>query len=163
MAIISLDPDVVIDYIPEYGGNKESDKPCIVRMRPLTYAQGQEMERRVLSQLKGAYSAAKENKVRQGEQKKVIVKHVESLENYFVGDKSVADAQTFYNCADVTLLVEILEALMSNSKLSEGQLKNSEPLSVINEPKAASSTVTPAPTPTESKETAPTVTVLKEA
>ncbi len=162
MAIISLDPDVIIDFVPEYGGNKETKDPCVVHMRPLTYAQGQVMERSVLSKLTGKYSAAKDNKVRQGEQQAIMLKHIDSLSNYYVGEKLVADAETFFNSADTELLVEVLEALLSNTKLSEGQVKNSEPPSVTSE-QAAPLTATPAPTLTESTETAPTVTVLKEA
>ena len=38
MAIISFGKDTLIDYVPEYGSNKDSDNPCVVRLRFVPYA-----------------------------------------------------------------------------------------------------------------------------
>ena len=87
-------------------------------------------------------------------QKKQFVKKVESVSGYFVDGKEVTDPEEFYDTADIELVTEILRAMESAFRLSEGQVKNFDAPSVINRQEAASSNVTVVPTVIELPETA---------
>jgi len=126
MAIISFDKNTLVDYVPEYGNNRTSVDPCIVRLRPVPYSKVQEYSR-ILS---ARSTAAKGDVVKLTDtarevQKKQFTENVESVSGYFVGDREVTDAECFYESADTDLIIEILRAMESMSKLSEGQRKNS--------------------------------------
>lgn len=126
MAIISFDKDAIIDYVPEYGGNRESDNPCVVRLRPVPYSRVQEYSRLLAARSTAAKGdATKMSDTVQALQKKQFTENVESVSGYFVGEREVTDPECFYKTADTDLVIEILRAMESMSKLSEGQRKNS--------------------------------------
>ena len=61
MAIISFDKDMIIDYVPAYGGNRDSDDPCIVRLKFVPYSKVQHyaklLSARALSTMTGTLPA----------------------------------------------------------------------------------------------------------
>lgn len=129
MAIISFDKDAVIDYVPEYGGNRDSNDPCVVRIKYVSYGRVQFYSRAIAGKIKGNNNAEQIAKVSQGIQKKQFIENVEAITGYSVNGKEVTGAEEFYETADTALITEILQAMESSQKLSEGQLKNFERVS----------------------------------
>ena len=125
MAIISFDPEDIIDYIPEFGGNQDSDDPCIVRLRFVSHARIQHYGRIIASKIKGTSDPVKINERTEGVQRKQFVENVDSISGYIIKGKEITDPGEVYDTADATLIFELIRAMESASKLSEGQVKNS--------------------------------------
>ncbi len=124
MAIISFDRDTLIDYIPAYGGNRNSSDPCVVRLKFVPYSRVQEYSRLLAARSSGAGDAAKTVNLTQGVQKKQFVENVSSIEGYYIGEREVSDPEEFYDSADTELVTEIIRAMENMQRLSEGQRKN---------------------------------------
>lgn len=124
MAIISFDKDAVIDYVPEYGGNRESFDPCVVRLRFVPYSKVQDYSKLISARSKSVTDTAKLTEIAQQVQKKQFVDNIEGISGYYVAEREVRDPAEFYDTADTDLVIEILQAMESQSKLSEGQRKN---------------------------------------
>jgi len=126
MAIISFDKDALIDYAPEYGGNRDSENPCIVRLKFVPYSKVQHYSRLIALKNKDAKSdATKAIEGAQVIQKKQFCESVESVSGFFVAGREVTDPAEFYESADTDLILEIIRAMESSAKLTEGQRKNS--------------------------------------
>ena len=158
MAIVSFDKDTVIDYIPSYGGNRESDDPCIVRLKFVPYSRVQHYSRVIAARTKGISNPSKVAEISQGVQRKQFVESVDSIAGYFIDDREVVEADEFYDTADTDLILEVIQAMESQSKLSEGQVKNSSRVSDTrtSTPTEAPSDVQIAPMPTRVPVTAKT-------
>jgi len=124
MAIVSFDKDAVIDYIPEYAGNRDTEDPCVVRIKFVSYARAQHYARIIAQRAGNTSKPSKINGIAQSVQKKQFVENVESISGYFIGDREVTDPEEFYDTADAELVTEIIRAMESSSRLSEGQRKN---------------------------------------
>ncbi|MFQ5736609.1 MAG: hypothetical protein ACE5GY_07070 [Thermodesulfobacteriota bacterium] len=127
MAIIGFDRDEIIDYVPEYGGNRDDDDPCIVRLRFVPYSRVQHYSRIIAGKAKGVHDPAKITQITHGVQRKQFVEQVESVSGYSIKGREVTDPGEFYDTADGELVMEVIRAMESQSKLSEGQRKNSQP------------------------------------
>lgn len=124
MAIISFDRDALVDYVPEYGGNRQSPEPCVVRLRYVPYSKVQHYSRLIASRSKGSADAVRVTEITQEIQKKQFVDSVESVSGYFVEGREVKSPEELYETADTDLVVELIRAMESHSKLNEGQRKN---------------------------------------
>ena len=124
MAITSFDPDTLIDYVPNYAGNRGSDDPCLVSLKFVPYARVQHYARLIAAKQKGSADATKLTEVSQEIQKKQFVESVDKISGFFIGDREVTDSDEFYETADTELIVEIIKAMESQQRLTEGQRKN---------------------------------------
>ena len=124
MAIISFDRDALVDYIPQYADNRESENPCVVRLRFVPFSKVQEYARVISSRAKGAGEQSRVTEIAQQVQKREFVENVESISGYFVEEREVTDPAGFYETADSELVTEIIRAMESAAKLTEGQRKN---------------------------------------
>lgn len=124
MAIISFDPEAIVDYVPEYNGNRDSDCPCVVRLKFIPYSRVQHYARLIAARNNGSSDLSKNAEIAQEIQRKQFVENVDSVIGYFVGDTAVTGAEEFYDTADTELIIEVIRAMESHSKLSEGQRKN---------------------------------------
>lgn len=124
MAIISFDKNVLIDYVPAFAGNRDSDVPCVVRLRFIPYSKIQHYSRMITARTKNTNDGNKTAEVLQEVQKKQFVDSVESISGYFVGENEITLPADFYETADADLVLEIIRAMESSAKLSEGQRKN---------------------------------------
>lgn len=125
MAIISFDKDTVVDFVPTCGGNRDSDDPCIVKVKFVPYSRVQHYARVIASRTKGVSDPSRVTELTQSVQRKQFTDNVESVSGYFVGEEEVKDAGTVYDTADMELIIEIIRGMESQSKLSDGQVKNS--------------------------------------
>jgi len=124
MAIISFDRDSILDYIPEYGGNRESADPCVVTLRFVPYSRVQEYSRLLAARTRGVADPVRIAELTQHVQKKQFVENVEAVSGYFVGDRKVSSPGEFFETADTDLVLEVIGAMESMSRLTEGQRKN---------------------------------------
>ncbi len=125
MAIISFDKDTVVDFVPAYGGNRDSEEPCVISLRFVPYSRVQHYSRILAARTKGMSDPSRITEVTQEVQEKQFCDSVESIHGYYVGEKEVTDAKEFYATADTDLVLEVIRAMESQSKLTEGQRKNS--------------------------------------
>ena len=123
MAIISFNKDTIIEYVPAYGGNRESENPCVVRLKYVPYSRVQHYAKILSARAKNLNNASKVTEAGQEIQRKQFVENVEGVSGYFIDEKEVTDASEFYDTADTELITEIIRAMESQSKLSEGQRK----------------------------------------
>jgi len=125
MAIISFDKDVLIDYVPEYGGNRDSENPCIVRLRYVPYSKVQQYSRLIALKNKDAKNdVTKTIEAAQSIQKRQFCESVEGVSGFFVNGREVTEPGEFYETADTDLILEIIRAMESSARLTEGQRKN---------------------------------------
>lgn len=124
MAIISFSKDTLVDYVPTYGNNRESSDPCIVRLRFVPYSKVQDYSRQIAARLKGVTDPAKQTDISREIQKRQFMESVDSISGYTVDGKNITTAEDFYDTADTDLIIEVIKAMESASKLSEGQKKN---------------------------------------
>jgi len=125
MAIVSFDKDVLIDYVPAYGGNRDSEDPCVVRLKFVPYSRVQEYSRLLAARAGGATGdAVKTVNLSQSVQKKQFVENVASVSGYYIGEREVSGPEDFYESADTELVTEIIRSMENIHKLSEGQRKN---------------------------------------
>lgn len=124
MAIVSFDKESVIDYIPEYGGNRESLDPCIVSLKFVPYSRVQEYSRLLAAKTRGIADQVRATELTHQVQRKQFIENVEAVHGYYVGERRVTDPGEFYDTADTDLVVEVIRAMESNAKLTEGQRKN---------------------------------------
>lgn len=125
MALISFDRDTLIDYIPAYGGNRDSENPCIVRMKYIPYSRVQHYGKLLAAKAKNVHDAVKVAEAGQEIQRKQFVESVESISGYSINGREVTTAEELYDTADTDLILELIRAMESQQKLSEGQRKNS--------------------------------------
>jgi hypothetical protein len=128
MAIISFDQETIIDFVPEYAGNRESKDPCIVRLKYVSYAKIQAYSRSIVAQSRGGKI---DSEAVAGVQEKQFCDSVAEVINFSVvkPDGTIAlitDAKEFYQTAPAELIIEIIKAMESSAKLTEGQRKNFE-------------------------------------
>lgn len=123
MAIISFSKDTIIDYVPEYGGNRDSENPCVVRLKFVPYSKVQEYSKIISAKAKGDMSKAAD--ISREIQKRQFCESVDSVSGFSVDGCEVTTSDEFYEHAPTELVYEIIRAMESSAKLSEGQRKNS--------------------------------------
>lgn len=138
MAIISFDKTKIIDYVPVYGGNRNpprsaEEKPCVVKLKFVPYAKVQEYSTLIMSRTAATNDAEQKSEILQSIQRKQFLDSVESISGYVIDGQEVTSPEDFFETADADLIYEVLKAMESSSKLSEGQLKNFERASVGHE------------------------------
>jgi len=166
MARTGFDPNEVIKWIPP--GEENDEKPFTVLIIHVSYKMVQKYSKmiaaRVAAQSKGMRDMARLSEVRTAAEEEVqkiqFCENVKGIRNYFVGGREITDAGEFYDKADTADVTEIIHAMESSAKLSEGQVKNSSGVSggpSLPEAKTESpSTVTNAQTAIEKPETVTT-------
>ena len=121
MCAISFDKDTIIEYVPDYDNNRKRKS----MRRAFKFVPFRGRFTRGFRKGKNMNDLAKVTEAGQEIQKKQFVENVEGVSGYFIGEKEVTDASEFYATADTNLITEIIRAMESQSKLSEGQRKNS--------------------------------------
>lgn len=125
MAIISYDPDEVVDYIPE--SERGSEDPCIISMTFVSYAKMKKYSELLSQKTKGFRITDERMQQKQGEvQEKQFCDNIKEVKNFLVKGKEIKTAEELYANASQALITELIRAMEDNAKLTEGQLKNSQ-------------------------------------
>jgi hypothetical protein len=122
MALHGFEPSEPILYRPEYGGNRESDDPCVVALHYVPFVKIQALEKRValihkMREQEGVLDAYAKG------QKLKFTENVESIKGFFVKDREVVDPEEFYIKAPKDLLLELLTAMENIQQLNMGMVK----------------------------------------
>lgn len=125
MAIISFDADAVVAYVPNYGDNRNDDNPCIIKLKYVPYSRVQHYARILSAKTQNEKDSTRIVEMSQDIQKKQFTDNVEGISGYFIGDREVTSVEEFYSTADTDFILEVIRAMESQQKLSEGQIKNS--------------------------------------
>jgi len=118
MAITLYDSKTPLDYIPAFANNRDSDAPCVVRLKYVPYSKMLIYEKIIMTKTKGDKTKAAE--VLPGVQKKQFLDSVESVSGFFIGKREVTDPEEFYEVADFALIVEIIKAMENPIFLKAG-------------------------------------------
>jgi hypothetical protein len=137
MSIVLLSKHVAIAFVPSYGMNKKSKNPLVVGIKPLSHTGVQEQARNIAEGIKDTDGSATQiSQVSHAVQRDLFLNHVTYVKNCVVDYSNEEpimlpehDIKTFYDTADSDLIGEIIGAMESQTKLREGQLKNSEGVS----------------------------------
>jgi len=161
MAIISFRPGQVIEYVPAYGGNRESKEPCVAPIKYISYGKTQDYAKRLGELNSGVSDVEQRRQIISDLQRQQFIENVNPLRGYLIDGEEVSDPKEVYETADQNLIEEILLAMQSAAALNRGQLKNlkgGSGMDLSTRKMAPDSTVKPAPDETKSKETAETET-----
>ena len=125
MALVLFDKDAVIDFIPEWNGNRESDKPFVVKLKYISFGKMRGYAQKIDAALKSTKDEAEKAEKTLDVQKQQFIDNVTGFENVTIKGKKVTDPVEFYDLAPPDLIYEILNAMQDYQKLTEGQRKNS--------------------------------------
>ncbi len=129
MALMSFKAGIIIDYVPEYGGNRKHKEKTVIGIRPMNNDGAIDF----MDTLTGKLTDCEEDKERATVSKEVakqtFIDHVAYVKNYQVTNEKgevvdITKAEDLYSDASKTLIGEISSAIENSSRLSEGQLKN---------------------------------------
>ncbi len=131
MAIISFDEDEVIEYIPIQ--ERENKNPCTVFLRFVPFKKVQKYAHALMKDFRKESDGEKDynhlreirEELEQAAQRKQFIENVVEIRNYSIKGQPVIDPGRFYDTADTDLIVDIIQAMQSAQRLSEGQRKNS--------------------------------------
>jgi hypothetical protein len=131
MAHVSFDEDEVIEYVPE--SQRMGKNPCTVHLRFVPYKKVQKYARAISKEFRKEsdgekdYSRLREIRedIEQAAQRKQFIENIVEIKNYSIKGQPVTDPGRFYDTADTDLIVELIQAMQSAQRLSEGQRKNS--------------------------------------
>ena len=159
MAIIAMNKDKVVSYIPKFGGNRGSEDICIIDIKFVPFVEVQRNAALMEDRLRTVSDPNEITRKRQEVQREHLIKQIKGISGYYREDGSaLTDVSEFVETADANLIYELVAAVDDSEILRAGQVKNSERVSdgIDKKPTEAPSTVTSAPSETSSSETAGT-------
>jgi hypothetical protein len=127
MALIQLDPDKIIDYVPLFD-RKNTKDPLIVRCKYVPRKLSVAFSDVIARAIQEVSDRQKRVDIQRACDKEQFCKQVVEIKNFFDDElNEITDPAIFYDMVDTNLIFEILEAMVNQSILTEGQLKNLEP------------------------------------
>lgn len=124
MALILLDPDKIVDYVPEFD-RKNTEDPLIIRCKYVPRKLSLEFNDVIARAMQGVTDLHKRVQIERSCNKDQFMKQVSEVKNFTGPDgKKTSDSGIFYDSVDATLIFEIMDAMVTQSKLTEGQRKN---------------------------------------
>ena len=129
MALIIFNENLVIPYVPKYGGNRESKNQAIIGIKPLNNNGSIEFTRVLANKLNKCDDDSERDLVSKEMARQTFVEHVDNVAGCeYMNEKNelveITTAEELYDHAPRGLINEISLAIENSSILSEGQLKN---------------------------------------
>lgn len=125
MAITLFSKSQEIDYIPQYGGNRDSRDPAIVRLKYVPYEMVLAYGRQIAGRTRVLKDQTRAVEVTHEIQKKEFLENVALVSGFHVEGKEIVTAEDLWEHAPTELINELILAMEDAAKLSEGQRKNS--------------------------------------
>ncbi len=122
MGIIGFTPDMVVEYVPEYGGNRRSNSPCVVGIRYLPYAKAHEYEKRRALRSANIKGSIRLSLIARETQRQRFIENVVFVKGVFKDKREVTDVAELYDIAPRALVEEILKAGADARMLLAGAL-----------------------------------------
>lgn len=114
-----------IDYVPQYGGNRDSCDPAIVRLKYIPYEMVLAYGRQIAARTRVLKDQSKAIEVTHEIQKKEFLENVVSVSGFKADGAELTTAADLWEHAPTELINELILAMEDAAKLSEGQRKNS--------------------------------------
>lgn len=124
MALILFDRDAVIDFIPEWNGNRDSDTPFIVKLKYVGWGKQRGYAQRIAQAMKSCEDEGERARKILDIQNEQFIENVVGFENCNIGGKDSPTPEEFYDLAAPELVQEIIEAMQSHQALTGEQRKN---------------------------------------
>ncbi|CAG1065998.1 hypothetical protein BAC1_01595 [uncultured bacterium] len=128
MALHSFSPGSIIEYVPEYGKNKENDPPCIVKLRYVPFVKTQEYARLLAARTRHYATPDKSGAIiaSQEIQKRQFIENIDSVSGFFVGEREVSTPEELWDNAPAGLVYELVSAMEDSQKLRAGIKKEAQ-------------------------------------
>jgi hypothetical protein len=124
MALIRLDPNELILFIPRFERNNHKD-PLTVHIKYVSAVCRDEYLRRMGLELKDAGTDLRKLEITRAHDKEMFCKQIVKIDNYVNADGSpIEDVAVFYESIDWALRSELLGAMEDQATLTAGQRKN---------------------------------------
>lgn len=125
MALITLDPETINEYIPEFDRENSVD-PLIIKMRYMPHKKYLEYITMMTREMGTTNDTEKQSQISRAHDRKMFCDHVVGFENWLKldGTKEPDDPGAFYDRNDKGLIYEIQTAIQESGVLSKGQRKN---------------------------------------
>jgi len=124
MALILLDPDKIVDYVPEFD-RKNTEDPLIIRCKYVPRKLSLEFNDVIARAWGNVTDTHKRIEIERACNRDQFIKQVVEVKNFIDGGgKEIIDPGVFYDSVDATLIFEIMDAMVTQSKLTGGQRKN---------------------------------------
>ena len=129
MGLMSFKRGLVVDFVPEYGGNRKLKEKTIIGIKPLNNDGSIDFMDELTKQLVDCDDRKEKARVSKEVAKESFCDHVAYIKNYTVLDEDgkevdITTAAQLYADGSRGLINEITIAIENSSTLSEGQLKN---------------------------------------
>jgi len=124
MALIILDENEIIDYVPVRERGEEN--PLIIRCKYVNRALALQFSDRIAERWKGVTGMEQRLKIERVVNREQFGEQVVEIKNFYDSDEEtmITDPLIFYDKVDGDLVAEILDAMMSQAELTKGQSKN---------------------------------------
>jgi hypothetical protein len=127
MALITLDPETIIEYIPKFErDNANSIDPLIVKLRYMPHKKYLDYLSAMTREMSTTSDPERQTRISKSHDRKMFCEHVIGFENWnkLDGTKEDDDPGAFYDRNDKELIYEIQSAIQDSGKLTEFQRKN---------------------------------------
>lgn len=125
MALITLDPNRVYDYIPKFDRKNTTD-PLVVKLKYMSHGAYVDFMADLSREMASTNNPDKQTEISKAYDRKMFCDHVKGFENWFKidGNPGTNEVEEFYDTNDKRLIYEINSAIQDSSILTEGQRKN---------------------------------------
>jgi hypothetical protein len=124
MALIQIDPEKAVEYVPVFDRlNKKN--PLIVHIKYVPSLVYEEYLRELQTEGKGVTDEKKRLEISKAHDENMFLKQVVKVENFLDSDgNQVTDVKVFYKSIDHQLKMELIHAMVNTAELTAGQRKN---------------------------------------
>jgi radical SAM superfamily enzyme with C-terminal helix-hairpin-helix motif len=126
MAIQVFSPEEVLEYIPEYGKNRESESPCVVRLHYVPFVKTQEYARLISARSKHETDKARLAEIYQDVQKRQFLDNIVSISGFTVDGKEITTPSALWEFSAAGLIYELIAVMESPIKIREGLRKEAQ-------------------------------------
>lgn len=131
MALITLDPNELYDYIPRFDRDNHKD-PFSVKIKYVSHGEYKSFLVRQVREAESVDDPEKRALIYESGDMRFFAEHIKGFENWEIcpsikkrqREEKLTDAELFYLYEDKALVTEVNSAITSASILTEGQRKN---------------------------------------
>lgn len=123
MAIHSFSPDSILEYVPEYGKNRESDSPCIVKLRFVPFVKTQEYARLIAARSKHETEKTRLAEIYQDIQRRQFLENIVGVSGFTVDGKEITTPAALWENSAPGLVYELLAVMEDSQKINAGLRK----------------------------------------
>lgn len=126
MAINVFSPDEVLEYVPEYGKNRENESPCVVRLHYVPFVKTQEYARIISARTKHETDKARVTEICQEVQKRQFLENIVSVSGFTVDGKEITTPAALWEHSAAGLIYELVATMESPINIREGLKKEAQ-------------------------------------